>query len=441
VKNVLARGRVIGMMGFSWRCAIIGERRLDNMKKRAIAFCAVLFAVAGWARAGVFKPEEIPKDLPFPGDVGGWIYVWSESPRLLVTKEPTYPNKAYYGGLMQRNGRHEILAVAYATKKGGNLDRLILDLNRNKDLTDDPVLKPKEEKALPIEFTQADGSKLPALIHEVGVQTEMMQAQVRPREWLRGKIELGDKTYDAVLIDQGLDGVSLGVESEDLLVLDRNGDGKFELAALGPLHESFSYVKGTMLLEGRVWLAKWNSEAMELKLEPYNMPVGRIQLQIDPDSDLKTARAAVLLRSSGFALLGIPSVNFSTSLHSASEPFEVPALNYQYTQTVLSRILPDGKREIIVVSSLPQAIPRIAADQTFNLKIGKPTNFEIQAFASGGQLRVKKSKVVGGDVEYTNFTIVRADGVGEQAPPPKVFVYLIKDGKETLVAEGNMEYG
>jgi hypothetical protein len=134
-------------------------------------------------------------------------------------------------------------------------------------------------------------------------------------------------------------------------------------------------------------------------------------------------------------------VNFSTSLHSASEPFEVPALNYQYTQTVLSRILPDGKREIIVVSSLPQAIPRIAADQTFNLKIGKPTNFEIQAFASGGQLRVKKSKVVGGDVEYTNFTIVRADGVGEQAPPPKVFVYLIKDGKETLVAEGNMEYG
>ena len=49
---------------------------------------------------------------------------------------------------------------------------------------------------------------------------------MRPTEWYRGQVKLGDHEYEAALLDMRMDGLT--GSDQDLLLLDLNQDGVFE---------------------------------------------------------------------------------------------------------------------------------------------------------------------------------------------------------------------
>ncbi|MFW6255653.1 MAG: hypothetical protein ACOC54_02435 [Candidatus Sumerlaeota bacterium] len=409
------------------------------MKRKWWGLLAVmLLLTASLARAGDFKWEKIPEEKL--DSVMSQMYGFGYNP------SGTYGADIKSSGT-KVFGQHPFNFVAYSTTQNGKPDRLVLDLNRNGDASDDGTFELEDGKMLsfdmPIESSKNKKS-IAAVLKLIHAEASFINFEIKPAEWLKGEIEIDGAKIPAIIIDTDLNGVIAGGDSPDVLIGDMDGDGQFLNEGQIPIYGCYSHLSKPMLLGAKLWTPDFNSNGENgpaLALKPYENPKGKIQIQADEwDDAWKSGPIMTMLVTKSLPIIGKP-IQVNAGVCDATTAFEVPAAYYDQMIIYVSKI-EDGKPRGVVLFEPKKTIAKqVEPDKTLTLKLGKPKEFSLLVRQNGSKLSVDKGEVSGGDVAYAQFVILDENGGFEMAPPPKAKIFHLKDGEKKQIAEGVMEYG
>jgi hypothetical protein len=457
---------------------------------RATLLCGTLaLALAGTASAKDFsfdfktiKPQDV---MAFPGGYGvyGPIRLKSES----TTKQPKpVSSHPLYGRLGETtNGTGFAFRLDESQGDGKGYDRLIVDLNRNSDLTDDPVIKPVKlpnlrkpssgapEQILfgpieapadcrigkwqPVYFAQAYVYNRQAITNASRSQEYdpyigsarlkagwYLETTVR-MDGVRQKIGLVDGDANLRLGEPWTPRIygSAGDERGwyftpgDSFLVDANGSGRFEDDAFDTESCSFGPVLYLGALPYKITLA---SDRKSLSIDPWSGPLG--ELALGPRGDqVRDVTLAWEGPAKQWQLVR-PAVTRGT--------VKVPVGRYRLYGTTLEAQA--GKN-----SQIRAAGSNRSMTNTLTAEAGKAT-----ALAAGAPLEIKvtagrdQSGYVPGEGMSNQRHVVRVNGTvtgvgGEvysswgtgkdfkEDPPKPSFTIAGKDGKQ--IASGNLEFG
>ena len=384
----------------------------------------VALSVAGPSGAA-FKPEPIDTSL-WKGQRGGVMGMAGQRPSPF-TKEPEYEGTPLYGRF--RTDGASIDFVAFAAGGAGAIDTLILDLNKNKDLTDDKTIKVDSTgEGVPVSVTLSPGRTVKVRITEskMGGQPGIFHIfTMEPAEWLRGHVKLKDKELAAIIIDQNMNG--LQCDGDDMLVVDTNGDGKFEMNMASGRFEGITPLQPMVLLAGDCWNLKLNADAPDITLTPYVGDCGKIVL--------KKRLAGKMAKHPAVCFFVKKDRGFLACLEDEVE-VRLPVGSLDMVGCSITQIKDDQPISIIQLKN-SNAVT-IEKNKTVTLEIVEPKAIGIVAQAQQTKVSVSKS-LQGGDMGYLMFMKMK-DGKPTQMPEPVVEIYSAeKDGKR--LADGKMQYG
>jgi len=341
---------------------------------------------------------------------------------------------------------HPVLFAAYASKEDAPLDTLVFDLNGDKDLRNDPIFngfKSPESKNVD------DG----ALLFDAGSQREIELAIPQggaPRKfsvtlmsdfmlidthlWLKGKVRFNEKEVDAALVSQN-PSMGFGTEKNPsgFLLLDLNGDGKFDtegLNSMGRMSREMFTLQSELSVQGSLYKTRFNAGRMELALTRYTGPQGKLALQ--PEFACK-------LRSWSFrGNFGKPDQGDempTAVIWSDGRDFPV-AMKAQKTQLMsgLLFVTLESGREQILSFSADEPLT-IEAGKTVTLRPGKFQSFDIAVDQDHDSLTISRDFVGANGISYNR---VLPGAENEKSDGGKV---TICDAQGKQIGEGALEYG
>jgi len=396
----------------------------------ALMLAALLAPGGAWA-AFTLEPISPETAKHFPG--GAYGFAGNFQPMTTLAKEPKYPGSAKYGQL--RIGAKQYDFVLFASQKEGKPDRIIIDLNEDKDLTNDPV----------VEFG-ADGYSKPVAL-KLGDKTVKVIAQLRngssqgggsiqmgPAEWYRGQVDLGGKKFQAAIIDTSLAG-RLQMGSRDYLLLDLNGDGRFDFNTETYNIECATMIQPVVALAGDTWNLTLDADKPDLTLTRYDGPCGQLALAVKLPKPWSEARV------SGYLIgQGPRNTMLMVQLDPTGKPARFPAEEYQRAIFMLTPLV-DGKPLGMVQLSIPDGKPlKIDADKTRTITIEPPKALEVTVSQNVRDLKIGR-KLAGGDVDYAMIETPGAAGEMQPVPAPQVAIYPAGKTDAQPLAQGAMRYG
>jgi hypothetical protein len=462
--------------------------------KTTTLFCSALaLAMAGTASAKdfplQFKTLKADQVMEFPGGFGSYGQVRAKADRVL--KEPKAVSEhPLYGRWQQQEeqkpGQGWLFRLDESKGDGKGYDRLILDLNQNGDLTDDPVFKagsvPKagpsaasREEALfgpiempalgklrPVYYAQAMIYNRQLLTNQTALERSDLNMyfgmlRFKAGWYLETTVILDGVKRKVGLIDGNANG-KLGdawkpqyfrnepedkTEAEewyflpgDSFLVDRDGSGKFEGNPFGT--ESCPW--GPILYLGATPLkAAMSADYTSLQVEPWPGPLA--ELAIQPRGEFVRALTLAWESSSNQWQLLEPQA--------AGGKVQVPAGRHRLYQCLLEANR--GKRDAIMTSAGNQSTTNTlsaTAGRTTVLVCGAP--LELKVSASRDDL---PSPVPPGTTEKRNVVQISASVVGAggeayasfgkgkdyKTEPPEPVVTISRDGKR--LASANLEFG
>jgi hypothetical protein len=368
---------------------------------------------------------------------------------------------------------------------GTGYDLLILDINANGDLSDDPVIEAQTEISLPagpsgfeqrlfkpisipLEKGKASQSltfSVQTYIHnrqQIGISKGgefLGQANLAPACYLEALVQLGAMSEKIGIVDANANArfgdkaqcqeVASGASkyryfhSFDVVLRDRDGSGQFEKDLCDTESEAFSSV---LYFAGNPYSVALADDLSAIRLEPYSGPLGEITAE-----NLDQVRVLTL----GWQGEGGQWEVITPQPQQGK--IKAPAGSYALSQAVL---MGKNSQGVIVMAKgynrgNGQPI-QVAAGQAVALRCGAPLELRVktdnQTGASGGFLQALANvftaapkaesvtinvEVIGaGDEAYSIFA--RGPNLTERLNAPK-FRVLGADGK--VVASGQLEYG
>jgi hypothetical protein len=409
--------------------------------KRSLLLAAIVSGLVwmGSAAFGAFQREEAKQDLLI--SVLRGIYQGGKSP---FVKEPEYKGKPAYGG-MKLAGK-PIPLVVFAKKEKGDPDTLILDLNGNKDITDDPVIsRPKagESVAVPLPIGKEKPIKARIQIQPMPGgrgQDPIVMLLLTPGEWFRGTVDVGGRKVNAVLVDRGWDGLKEDLRSEDCLLLDLDGDGVFAADPGKYQFDGFIPLQPLVCVAGDVYDLKLDAQAPDVTLKRYEGACGYLALDLRIGPEWKNARLMANVLSGTDDPKNMKA--FETTSEKNSSPIRLPVGSYQSAMMMLS-LMENGKSKgVLLFRPAGGKLIQIEEGKTFTLTAAKPEKMEVTVTQNGNQLRIGKTLSATGNVEWGMFMQAGPDGEMKQMDAPSVEVFAAGAPKDAPpILKGAMRYG
>jgi len=395
----------------------------------------------GSAAFAAFQREEAKQDLPMNATYG---FAVPPTARSTFTKEPDYKGKRMYGQVSL--GGKSIAFVVFAKEEKGEPDTLILDLNGNKDLTDDPVISlPKAGESvtvsLPIEKDKTIKARIKVQSTGGGSPDSPAIILVMPGEWFRGTVDVGGRKVNAALVDGGWDGLKEGARGgQDCLLLDLDGDGVYGADQRKYLFDGFIPLQPVVSVAGDMYDLKLDAQAPDVTLKRYEGACGYLALDLRIGPEWKDARlmAYVLSGTDNPEKMKI----FMITPDKNSSPIRLPVGSYQIATMMLS-LMENGKpKSVIQFSPAGDKKVEIEEGKTLTLTAAKPEKMEVIVKQEGAIMKIGRTLSGGGNVEWSMFLQPGPDGEIKPLDGPSVEVFAAGAPKDAPpILKGTMQYG
>ena len=410
---------------------------------KRLLLLAILVAGSIWlssAAFGAFQREEAKQDLPMNATYG----FASQGGKSPFAKEPEYKGKPAYGQIMLAG--KAVPLVAFAKEEKGNPDTLILDLNGNKDLTDDPVISlPKAGESVAVSIPIEKDRPIMARIQFVptggGSQPNApVMFLVTPGEWFRGTVDVGGRKVNAVLVDGGWDGFKEDLRGQDSLLLDLDGDGIYGADQRKYLFDGFIPLQPLVSVAGDMYDLKLDAQAPDVTLKRYEGACGHLALDLRIGPEWKDVRFV------GYILSGTDKPEnmkvFIVTPEKNSSPVRLPVGSYQQASLMLS-LMENGKpKSVLQFSPTGDKQVKIEEGKTLTLIAAKPEKMEVTVTQNGNVMRIGKTLSGTGNVEWSMFMQVGPDGEMKPLDGPSVEVFAAGAAKDAPpILKGTMQYG
>jgi len=449
------------------------------MLKKAALFVLVALATGAWAAEFPLELKTLSQKeaMAGPGGIGAFAQLKSEKPAA-ITKEPdAVSDRPLYGALTTPGGKGQSLVFRLdeSQGKGKGYDQLIVDVNKNGDLTDDPVckaLKEEEKESSPMPYEHAlfgpiemaaakVGPWVPNLYAEMFVMNRRApansriaagQLQLKDASYLQATIEingaketigifdancnfqLGDKSQMQLL--KTPQGENRDLQWGDAVLRDRSGSGKPATALAGTLVEPYSELVYVGPNPYTMTLAK---DLTTVALEPYSGPVGELQVKNGESMAL-----LIMARESA------PGQWEALSPDVASGKAKVPVGTCALYSCVVAG--KDSGNALVAATGMnadSKKTLKITEGKSATLVCGAPLEFKVQAqkesgggggflgaLVSGGTSNLLISAQILGAGGEAYRTFARSDGQAVGGPKFKV---LGQNGKE--LGSGQLQFG
>jgi hypothetical protein len=447
------------------------------------------------AMAGVViaSAEEFPltfrtipaKDvMSFPGGFAGSISLRSERPEKLRREPRAVSQHPLYSVAREGvAGTGLLLRLDESRGDGKGYDRLIVDMNQNGDLTDDPVAQPAvlstarrtspmdqilfgpiqapADKALvggrPVYYAHVYTYNRQLLFAGQTSQNIMFGQVMLKAGWyldttvtlngLRQKVgvfdgdanqHLGDVAQPQTFTTRGA--TTWSFRAGDSFLVDTDGSGSFESS----LFQTESCAFGALLYLGsKAYKVALAADCRSLRVDAWPVPLADLALQ--PRGDQVHTVTLAWEPPGGKWQLIQPPVNDGKA--------KVPAGNYRlYACNLLGKGSPRDQVMLSGTQRTPQMPVNVAAGKGNTLNCGAPLDISVTATKSrsatrglfgesssdtaAGSLRISATVAGAGGEVYSTFQ----KGDGFQSKPPKP-IFTIRQAGGQEVASGNLEYG
>jgi hypothetical protein len=465
--------------------------------RRLILLCGAMALAAGAAGKDFpleFKTLTAQEAMAFPGGAG-LSGVFQGGRASGIRKEPPAISKhPLYGQLTGQTPSDRFWFRLDESKGDGKgYDRLIVDLNRNGDLTDDavaarvvepaspkvtsssqrevalfgPIQGPKDRMiggGRPIYFAQMDFLSLSSVSAANARLNLLGVLRLKVGWYLETTVEF-DGTAHKVGIFDGNCNLRLGdtitpttssggaeatwyFQNGDYFLQDIGGSGKFVNSPAGTESSPFGPV---LYLGAKPYQAALSADGKSLALDPWSGPLA--ELVLPPQGEL-VGRIQVAWESApGRWQLLQPGIKHGRA--------EVPPGNYRlYTCTLRTQTSAGDSLILTGTKRIPKDTIKAVAGVTTPFKCGGPLEIKVTSerdtrasSATGGllgravsglggsgaplQQLIRASVVGAGGETYSSFVLEGRNG--RRQPPPPTFTITTADGKQ--VASGNMEFG
>ncbi len=467
----------------------ISSSRLAMMRPTFVYALAVVAAIV------TTSAEDFPltfrtisaQELPFfPGGPGNSGLLQSVRPARLKREPKAMSGHPLYGQCRDSTARGTFMfRLDESHGDGSGYDRLIMDIDQNGDLTDDPVPESMawptdRESALhqarlfgpipvpagkmvagrwPVYFAQvhfvsrpspSSGQPAPNLLValltlKVGwfldttVRVNGLEYKVGVIDG-DGNLRLGDVAWPQVTTERGQK--TWYFRSPDYLLVDADGSGKFE----NDVFDSEGCPFGPILYLGpQVYRVGLTPDYRALRVEPWPEPLAEVALQ--PHGGQVRSLTLAWERPNGYWQLIRPAV--------ADGKVMVPPGNYRlYACSLLGKGTEGDQAMVSGVQHIPQRLVTFAAGKANKLDCGGPLQIKVKGTKTSAYLEVlaedSYDPTMGSDFALRiSATVVGAGGevystflAGDRfkSRPPKPSFSITQAGGKT-VATGNLEYG
>jgi len=407
---------------------------------RLATFCVILLVLSapgpGHCRDQAATSETA---VSAPGD--RWVqgeFLWAGPGKSPFKKIPALKGDPACGEARLGPVSVRFAVFGYGDKKSS--PTLIFDLNQNLDLTDDPAIALAGEggsKTLKLDLPGGSSIKARLLVES----REPPLMMLYPVEGHRIRVNLGGREYDALLRDSSFDGLKQGASTDDFMMVDLNGDGRFDDGPGGMQPEGFTYLGNLVWLNGDLWLLTLDSKTPAVSLRPYSGASGQLALEIDlPEPWKEAGLLARLTGTSGFLSPGAARTVVSLS---KPAPIRLPAVSYSYLTLALS-VQPKGQpAQVLDLSAMGDKL-RIENGKTLTLKIAAPKSISVKVQQMGRTLSITKGETRAGDLDWGSMisTLLDTPGAaGGKSAAPTARIYPGGQSGASPIGEGTMEYG
>jgi hypothetical protein len=459
---------------------------------KLISICGMIAVAAATGASGEDFPltfRTIPaKDvMAFPGGSGNSGSLQVAKPTKLKQEPKAMSRHPLYGECRNTTtGAALVYRLDESKGDGKGYDRLIVDMNQNGDLTDDPVTQPAvlsgERQAVspdqllfgpiqaPADKTVAGGR--PIYFARVYIYNRQLlgsgreaqnmfigQLMLKAGWYLDTTVELDGRKQKVGVFD-GDSNLRLGDVSQpqtftsngekswyfrpgDSLLVDTDGSGRFE----NNVFQSEACPFGPILyLDGKAYKATLAPDCKSLRIEPWSETLAEVALQ--PNGDQVKNLTLAWEGPNGNWQLIRPAVTGGKVM--------VPPGNYRLY--ACSLVGGSGSRDQVMVSGMqriPQTPVSIAAGQANTLDCGGPLQIKVTATkaraGTSGLLIEDSSNATANSEPTLSINASFAGSGGEiystflkgdrfQSKPPKPTFSIVQAGGKT-VATGNLEFG
>jgi hypothetical protein len=406
------------------------------MKKRMcrlLASLALLLAFISGAQGG-FKLEPLgPEKKPSLVSVFGQRHCFYQ-PDLKAGKLPEGAKDVKLGQVAL-DCVNPILFATWSSADEKGLDTLVFDLNGDQDLTNDPkypvlplsqgALSSEAGKEIEVQFPKGPTAKI-----KVALAFNFML--LKSDLCLKGELDLQGKKYKAAVINASRLGLASKEGGIPILLLDTNGDGRFEDNMSMAMGKELFYLGSGVNIEGTLYDYKFDKEKLDIQLTPYTGPQGKLNLQIDLDSKVKT-----------WTLSGDLAGENHQQLFSGTGkefPLAVKTGTCQLLDANLTLEMEDGKNFSLQFET-PEPL-KIENGATFTLPIGKPQPFEVTLKQSNEILSIGRVFKGGNGIQYGRVqTIESKNAQNVLSLSGNGGKVVIQDATGKQIGEGSLEYG
>ena len=440
-----------------------------------------------------FKTLNAEEAMSFPGGSGISGPLQLDKPGAITKAPPAISKHPLYGQLSDRTN-HLWFRIDESKGDGKSYDCLIVDMNQNGDLTDDPVVmrvdKPvpmittnnersvfgpiavPEAKKIgvwqPIYYAQMYVYNLPARIKSGDRSSYLGQLRLRPGWYLETTVDVDGVTRKVGIVD-GNCSFRLGEASQpvtyhngtetnwyfsggDNFLLDNDGSGKFrssvgndESSPFGPLlYLGAKPCKAVLAADDKsLALEPWSGPLAELALQPHGEQVSEIQVAWESAPDqwqllqpgVENGKAKV--PPGGYRLIGC---TLKVNSAAGGETLILDAFKRTPEGTVKAEAgatapFKCGSPLEVKVTSERDTRNDVSSMQAFDPMLDRPKG---GASSEKPVQQLIQAYVVGaGGETYGSFYL---QGKGKLHDPPNP-VFTVTNAKGKQVASGNMEFG
>ncbi len=282
---------------------------------------------------------------------------------------------------------------------------IIIDLNRNRDLTDDKVYPLPANKAGEDFAIEADGRKIAFTAH-VSQNGGQVSFSLRPKQGRTGVASLNGKDAQWIACDCNLSG---RLDAGDKVYFDGNGNGKIAEGSRDPVR---TLEPETLLFVEKSWYSLAAPDGEKLEVALYDGEMRRLTIdhaEITEEKGIKHD-LRLYLQDSMVSMGGVDP----------AEGVEVPPAVIKYLAGAIK----------LTPKSVGYTVRNLNLKEDKLLKLTRPRS-QLSVSQSGGKINVNQRIVSDGGVR---FNIARAK------PGPAVEVYSERSPDEPLT-KGNMAYG
>lgn len=377
--------------------------------------CFLVVAMSCVAATAAFKLEPIPASIATSMTAMHCVITEKDNSFL---KEPEYNGKPQYGLCYMQS--EKLRFVAWSST-GGATDTIIIDFNKNDDVTDDVQITTSKAATVSV------GGKPVKLLLGKPDATQPNILTLRPAEWFRGRVTLGDREYEAALYDMRMDG--LDTKGQDFLLIDANGDGAFAFDMQSYEMEGATPLSERVVLNGDTWKLVFDGVTPNVTLSRYEGDCGRLETSL---------------------ALGLPSVSCSIMgyvvkegtpyiLSSDKGPLAARIPVGEYSPSFFAVTVKKDDKRTAQLQYLGQNPIVVEKGRTRSVSLNNPGRMTVEAKAEGGKLKVSHKIEAGEALNLVSVITWDEDGKPGRLSPPQVTIRSVNTG--AIMNEGSMEYG